>query len=371
LSPTKFGGCVLVLRALPYGADSRAERWGQIYAPRKVLWGGWGAEQLVNTPTNILKHRPKTGSWGFLFGYPLFMIACFFFAFRRLQAGDTVVCIDLETAIPGWAAARLRGAQVHFDIADPFDLAKPVPLKPLFRWVEKCVAAASDVVTVPHSLRRNLYGAELLNARIVENVPELPRRQTKRELLKDCDGVSLMTFGYFGTLETHRGLEDLVKLVKINSSTRLKIGGRGPLTAWIIQAADLCERIEFFGSYTVSDLPSLVAEVDVYCSLYYKSKPLHQYAAPNKFFEHMALGVPVLMSSGTPYANDVRANGTGWVVDDGVVALQGWYEMYKLDAGAFELAANQAEATWEKHYKNWLSEQRHIFSSQPANHEFR
>lgn len=369
--PSESGGCLLVLRALPCGADSRTERWGQIYAPRTVVWGGWGAKQPEYSSTNILKHRPKTSFWGFVFGYPLFMLACFFFALRRLQAGDTVVCVDLETALPGLAAARLRGARVHFDIADPFDMAKPVPFKSFFRWLEKRVAAASDLVTVPHASRLTLYGLEKLNARVVENVHALPSSQCKREFFHVCDGVASMTFGYFGTLETHRGLEDLVALVKDHSYTRLKIGGRGPLGAWIKKAADLCERIEFCGSFTVPDLPGLVSDVDVYCSLYYQSKPLHLYAAPNKFFEHMALGIPVLMSSGTPYANDVRANETGWVVDDGLVALQSWYEMYKFDAGAFELAANQAQATWEKHYKNWLTEQQHLFSNQPVLHELR
>lgn len=357
-----------MLRALPYGADSRAERWGQIYAPRKVLWGGWGAEQPEYATTNILKHRPKKSFLGFVLGYSVFMLACFFFALRRLQAGDTVVCVDLETAMPGWAAARLRGAKVHFDIADPFDMAKPVPFKSLFRWLEKCVATVSDVVTVPHASRLALYGKQRLVARVVENVPGLLSLQPKHEFLKDRDGLTSMIFGYFGTLEMHRGLEDLVALVKANPATRLKIGGRGPLSAWISRAAESCERIDFVGSYTVTNLPNLVTGVDVYFSLYYLTKPLHRYAAPNKFFEHMALGLPVLMSSGTPYATDVRTNGTGWVVDDGLVPLQSWYDEHKSDATAFKLAANQAQTTWNEHYKNWLTDQQRIFSNRPGNH---
>jgi glycosyltransferase involved in cell wall biosynthesis len=362
---------VLVLRALPYGADSRTERWGKIYAPRLVRWGGWGAEQPEYFSTNILRHRPKTGFWGLVFGYPVFMLACFIFALRRLQAGDTVVCVDLETALPGWVAARLRGASVHFDIADPFDMAKPVPFKTWFRWLEKCVAEASDVVTVPHASRLALYGVKMLNARVVENIPALPSGQSRREFLKGRDGIASMTFGYFGTLEAHRGLEDLVALVKANCFTRLKVGGRGPLSAWLSQVSECTGRIEFVGSYTVSDLPNLVADVDVYCSLYYQSKPLHRYAAPNKFFEHMALGIPVLMSHGTPYANDVRANDTGWVVDDGLVALQGWYDMHKSDAAGFEQAADQAKATWNKHYKSWLTDQQLVFRNQSIKHVFR
>lgn len=362
---------VLVLRALPFGADSRATRWGQIYTHLQVLWGGWGAKDPVHISTNILNKRPKTGFWGFVFGYPIFMLACFFFALKRLRSSDTLVCIDLETVMLGMWAARLRGAQVHFDIADPFDLAKPVPFKRFWRWVESCYAGWSDVVTVPHASRLTLYKLSLSNALVVENVPTLPGGLKNHNFLKAPSGQRVMTFGYFGTLETHRGLEDLVALVFANQETQLVIGGRGPLTSQIIQAASTCARIRFVGEYLPENLPDLATDVDIYCSLYYLSKPLHRYAAPNKFFEHMALGIPVLMSSGTPYANDVRANETGWVVDDGLVALQSWYEMYKFDAEAFELAANQAQATWEKHYKNWLTAQQHLFSNQPVLHEFR
>ena len=349
---------VLILRALPYGADSRAVRWGQIYSAFPVSWGCWGSKDSVHQVDNILKHRPSAGYWGFVFGYCKFMWAAFFFAHRRLTAGSTVVCVDLETAIPGMFAARLRGARVHFDVADPFDLAKPVPFKRVFRWLEWWVAKHADVVTVPHASRLDLYGKPLPAAQVVENVPLLPFTQQSRTFLNDANGLTIMTFGYFGTLETHRGLEDIVKLAMENEAVRFKVGGRGVLEPFIRTARASCPRIEFVGEYLPADLPGLTRSVDVYCSLYYSSKKLHCYAAPNKFFEHLALGLPVLMSANTPYAKDVVEGETGWVIEDGYEALQAWFADTHLYKTAFESAGENAQKKWQSSYQNWLTQQK-------------
>lgn len=349
---------ILILRALPYGADSRAVRWGQIYSAHPTSWGCWGSKDPAHQASNILKNRPSTGYWGFVFGYCKFIFAAFFFAYHRLSAGDTVVCVDLETAVPGMLAARLRGARVHFDVADPFDLAKPVPLKRFFRWLEWWVAKHADVVTVPHSSRLDLYGRPLTNAQIVENVPLLPFMQQLRTFLKDANGQAAMTFGYFGTLETHRGLEDIVKLTMENEAVCFKVGGRGALESFIRKASASCPRIEFVGEYLPADLPGLTRGVDVYCSLYYLSKPLHRYAAPNKFFEHLALGLPVLMSANTPYAKDVVEGETGWVIEDGYESLQAWFASTRLYKSAFESASENAQKKWQSSYQNWLTQQK-------------
>jgi glycosyltransferase involved in cell wall biosynthesis len=255
-------------------------------------------------------------------------------------------------------AARLRGALIHFDVADPFDLAKPVPFKRFFRWLEWWVAKHADLVTVSHASRLGLYGRSVTAAQVVENVPLLPFTQQNRKFLEDVNGQAVITFGYFGTLETHRGLEDIVKLAMENEAVCFKVGGRGALESFIRKASASCSRIEFVGEYLPADLPGLTRGVDVYCSLYYSSKPLHRYAAPNKFFEHLALGLPVLMSANTPYAKDVVECETGWVIEDGYEPLQDWFTAKRLYKSAFEGAAENAQKKWQRDYQNWLTQQK-------------
>ncbi|PUE09142.1 hypothetical protein B9Z51_09500 [Limnohabitans sp. T6-5] len=353
---------LLILRALPVGADSRALRWAAIYSSQKVLWGSWGSRAPEYRATNIIQHRPKAGFFSFVVSYPIFIVLCFFYAWKNLRRGDTLLCIDLETIITGFWAAKLRGARIHFDVADPFYLAKPVPFKFLWRWIERFYMRKADLVTSPHASRFALFFDQMPpHALVVENVPDIRIRTCNRNFIQTKGDNNSLTFGYFGTLESHRGLEDLMTLVSRHANTRLVIGGRGPLSRAIANKASACSRINFVGAFTPADLPSLVSDVDAYCSLYYASKPLHKFASPNKYFEHLALGLPVLMSANTPYAQDVLMNQTGWVVDDGLESLEAWYHKYHNDSLAFYQAAERASNLWADRYAGWLAEQKKIF----------
>lgn len=351
----------LILRALPFGADSRALRWARIYCARDILWGTWGSQSDEYKKFNILNFRPRANFLIFIVCYPIFMIKCFFYAFKNLRPGDVLVCIDLETVVFSFFAAKMRGARIHFDIADPFYLTKPVPLKNFWRWLESAYASFSDVVTVPHISRLTLYSKKFINALTVENVPILPVQSCEQVFLKRNNGKSTIVIGYFGTIEKDRGIEDIIDLVIKNPSAYLIIAGRGALIDYVISKINICDRIRFVGEYKIDELPNLTKDVDVYCSLYYSSKFLHKYAAPNKFFEHLVLAKPVLISACTPYAVDVVENGTGWVVEDGLENLQAWFNEWHLNKSAFEVASNQSRLVWRNKYAAWLENQQKIF----------
>lgn len=338
-------------------------RWATIYAPREIRWGCWGSEGEAHRHENVMAWRPKAGYARFVLGYLAFIVRCFTFAMKRLRRGDTLLCMDLETALLGLVAARLCGARVHYDMADPFYLAKPAPLKPLWRWLERQYIRLSDLATAPHPSRFALFFESLPDhALVVENVPDIPASDVANRAHRRREASGVLTLGYFGTLEDHRGIQDLLALVQRHPAIRLEIGGRGPLAGEVREAGKACPRIRFSGSYRVEDLASLTRDVDVYCSLYYSSKKLHRYAAPNKYFEHLALGLPILMSAGTPYAEDVRREATGWVVPDGLAALEAWQEQVRTHLSTLDDCADRARHLWETRYKDWMPRQQQRFA---------
>lgn len=356
-------GKVLILRALPFGADSRATRWAAIYAPRTIEWGCWGSTAEEHKSHNILDRRPRSGLVAFAMGYAAFVLMSFFFALKRLRPGDTLLCIDLETALLGALAAKLRGATWHYDMADPFYLAKPVPFKRAWRIIEAMYIRRASIASAPLASRFNLFFQEIpANCRVVENVPNLTPSTYKRDFLPIIGSERQMTLGYFGTIEQHRGIEDLLQFVKTHPNTRFVIAGRGPLTELIKSETQACNRIKFLGAYLPHQLQELTRHVDIYCSLYYQSKALHVFAAPNKYFEHLALGIPILLSADTPYAEDVLHNKTGWVMPDGLTALENWYQQTRNDVSAFERCAERASALWSRRYADWMDQQRRFFA---------
>jgi len=63
---------VIILRALPEGADSRVLRWGDIFRDFKKLYLSWGGGS-----NNILNFRPASGSVLMAVWYVIFAFMCF------------------------------------------------------------------------------------------------------------------------------------------------------------------------------------------------------------------------------------------------------------------------------------------------------
>lgn len=314
---------VIILRALPWGSDSRVERWAKIYSNNKPLFGVWGNQKSENiqTITNI-KRKPSSKLFIGI-GYLWFTFASFFFVLRNASKNDVVVFIDLETILIAWLAAKIKGAKIHYDMADPFYLAKPIPGKKFWKFVEGIFVKFSFRVSAPHIKRLLLFANDIKsNMLVIENVPFMHQRISKDINENNKDYITL---GYFGGLEANvRGLENIAQLVLEDNRFKLEVGGTGQLSLFFTELSEKCERVTYHGAFFSEDLPKLVKKVDVYIGYYSADKFLHTIAAPNKYYEHLYLGIPILTSCIIPQAEDIVQNNTGWCINDDKDSLQNW-----------------------------------------------
>lgn len=314
---------VIILRALQWGNDSRVERWSKIYSQRETLFGVWGKGQNNNIKsiTNIVREPKNKFLIGI--GYIWFSLMCFIFILKNAKKGDVVVFIDLETVLFGWLAAFFKRAIIHYDIADPFYLVKPIPFKKFWKILESIYIDKIKLVTVPHILRFKIFSDQLKkNIHVVENVPIFDENVIITPNF-NLDGN--ITIGYFGGLEVgYRGLENLAKLVLNDNRLRLIVAGSGNLSEFFENLAKESERIIFYGKYDSQDLPHLIKNVDIYFAYYSDLKPLHKIASPNKFYEHLFFGKPILTSSCIPQSEDIKKYNTGWCIDNDENALIDW-----------------------------------------------
>ena len=296
---------------------------------RYVTWGACKAPEagLVLVPLP----RPKGRHFLMTLLYPVVALWIGLYVLLAVRKGDACVFIDFECAVFGVLACRLRNVFSLFDIADPFFLVKPVLRPEWFARAEEWISGQADVTSLPHRLRIELYPHQLerSNTLVIENVPiasscpasasperaDLPRRVQDGNLV----------LGYFGQLEArYRGIEDLLALTAQTPWLEFWIAGVGELREQIITLAQTCNRIKFLDGFSQEELPRLTAGIDIYVGLYYSSKHLHRYATPNKYYEHLYLGRPLLTSAETPFAQDVVTHATGWAVEDGCQALAEW-----------------------------------------------
>jgi glycosyltransferase involved in cell wall biosynthesis len=93
---------------------------------------------------------------------------------------------------------------------------------------------------------------------------------------------------------------------------------------------------------------------DVVAGLYYTSLANHRFAAPNKYFEHLLVGRPLLTSAGTPPGRKVEEHDTGWAVEDGAAPVAAVLAQAVADPAAVERKARNAGALWRRRFPDYF-----------------
>lgn len=322
----KDGRRVVVLRSLPLDSDSRTTKMIQAYAdagfPARAL--AWNRGRTGQPADDILYYEGQGkigGKWRNL----RHVLAWFLFLARRLVGDrkhyDIVHVIDFDTAIIGVPMARLLGKRVVYDGYDHFGSGRGGRLaRSFFSWIEDRLIRASDIVILPSRKRVDQYRIADLGPRIISNIPDdMP------EVAMDgaaADEERPLTIVYVGTLEAvHRGLEYLPQLCAKHPGIEVVVGGLGGLEPHFVETARELDNLRFVGKLAYDEALHLMAGADCLYGPYLLTFDYHVYAAPNKMYEHVLLGKPLITNEGTPVGDFVGEHGTGFLFDGSGVDL--------------------------------------------------
>ena len=297
------------------------------------------------------RHRAQTALW--LIRLNLYFVRLLW---RERANLSLVHACDLDTAIAAWFINRVAGVPYVYDVYDHY--ADSRGLEGVWRrvhdWVEAAVIRRAALVILADPKRveqhRRLDREKLL---IVENVPALDPVRLPSSTHRAADGDRLR-IGYLGTFEAHyRGLEDLVRVVEADPRLELDIAGSGSLHDWLAAASARCPRIRLHPPLPHDRGLALMAECDVMAGLYYSAVPNHRFAAPNKYFEHLALGIPLLTSRHTPPGDKVAAMDTGWSVEDGAAGIAAALGDALARPETVQQKGRNAAALWRDRYADY------------------
>lgn len=192
--------------------------------------------------------------------------------------------------------------------------------KRLVKWLErKLITNVDAVLTVSNSIADEyvrLYG--ISKPTLVLNCPPYQRVQ-KKNIFRDRFGIGKeqTIFLYQGGLLAGRGIEILLEVFRAFTDDKvLVLMGFGPLEKLVKEYASICPTI-FFHEVVKSDvLLNYTASAD-FGILFYENNCLnHYYCSPNKMFEYIMAGIPVIVPNLYEMRRIVTENGVGIVASE-------------------------------------------------------
>lgn len=243
---------------------------------------------------------------------------------RRLRRSrpEFVQAFDMFAALPsGWACARSRAICIY-DVRDPFSLSYPFPrfVRPAAHSVDWLTMALSKAFVVPLEERVAYLG------RWAARRPVCVIRNTCHDQLSELERPPFLTarsashtirIAYLGYVAPSRGASLLLDLCAREDD------GAELWSAGTCRSEELRSRLESTpGSHWLGLVPrrqalGLMREADAVALLYDPAVPVNRIAAPNKFYEALMTGTPVLVSRGMSLAATVEAEGLGFAIDYG------------------------------------------------------
>jgi glycosyltransferase involved in cell wall biosynthesis len=220
------------------------------------------------------------------------------------------------------------GARVVYDARDIYIEARniarlPMPARRLFGRLERNWAKRADRVVTVNDAYADVIERRLAVPRplVVMNCSanrELTGSQPRR--FHEALGLAAdrRVVLYHGGLTRDRGIEQLVEAIATVPNTTLVLMGYGDLqVALERQAGDPTTRgtIAVLPAVAPADLIEWVASADVVAMPIQPTTLNHRLTTPNKLFEAIAAGVPVLASDLPGMAPIVRSTGCGELVD--------------------------------------------------------
>ncbi len=324
---------VVFLRSNPISPDPRVEKearalWASGYKVKIVGWNRFAAFPLKETRDFAEIHRIRVPFYSLkrkglqhLPGLLCWEIKLLSWLWRNRKDYNVIHACDFDTVIPAILIGKILRKIVIYDIFDFYaDMLRntPKPISRVVRWLDLRLISKVNAVILPDESRlHQIRGSKPKRLEIIYNAPDPEILLSKAISTTEDDGIYSLRIAYVGLLQLERGIMEMLSVLANHPDWHLDLAGYGSEESTIVSAALKLPNVRVFGRVPYEEAIRIMSRADVLFATYDPSIPNHRYSSPNKLFEALPLGKPIIVARGTGVDKIVERYNLGFVVDYG------------------------------------------------------
>lgn len=321
---------IVFIRSNQIHSDSRAEKYLTFYDDNNIDYTiiGWDRSGINAERKNTIYYRRKVGYvvGGLKAAFNrLFWFYFVFMTLRRMNNKPQFIhACDLDCAFPAVLYKLLCNKHVYilFDVFDwmsaDMQANSNLFIRKSILWMERlCLKHCNKLIVCENERCAQIPCYEKYDISILPNIPMIQNEnlilKKNTELKFDNDKITLSYVGWFGH---GRFLDEMLDLAE-KGVFNLLIAGYGNQ-----DLMDKCNRlngngsVRYFGRVDYMTGLNIQYNADMIYAMYCKVSNNHIFAAPNKYYEAMFLGKPLLTTTGIIIGDKVLKAGTGITIEE-------------------------------------------------------
>lgn len=328
---------IILLRSNPVDPDSRVEKEansliGAGYKVEILAWDRSAKYKIRESTLSLSNGHVKIHRLGIpaefgagiknLKAFLVFQFKTFIWLLKNRDKFNIIHACDFDTAFTGYQVAKFFNKKLVFDIFDylftetngKYSLFK----KFIVNLQHKIINHADGTIICTEKRIEQLAGSKPKKLAVIHNSPPEFKEVLRKKSLNE-DKVKIV---YAGILQDERFLIELGEVVKDLDDCELHIAGFGKYEKHFKNLGETNSNIIFYGKLSYEKVLELENSCDIMTAIYEPSSE-HSFAAPNKFYEALMLGKPVIMVKGTGMSEVISQYDIGELIDCDKESLNG------------------------------------------------
>jgi glycosyltransferase involved in cell wall biosynthesis len=265
------------------------------------------------------RFRAPKGKIDLLFYLPIWWLYEFYFLIK--EDADIIHVCDFDTILPAIIVKFIRKIKLCYTIYDFYsDFPGKIPtwIRKIILFSEKKALKFVDILfMVNEAMYQELQGSEIKKVIYIYNTPNDYPIEKRRSIARDFP--QCLRLFYAGWLTKPRGLKYMVDSIRDLCDVKLIIAGDGPDKDVLDKDLIVEGKLEYLGWIPYDEVIRRELEADILFFFYDPSLLNGKYSSPNKLFEAMMCGKPILANDGMFMSRIVSKEDCGIIVPFGDV----------------------------------------------------